>query len=395
MNITFLGQGYNNTLDNPVGSNLIELLNTTDFDSFIWFSAFASEMGIGGLQANIEEAKQHFKKLKIVVGIDQNGTPEPALRALLKLGVETYIFYQTSFPIFHPKVYLFEGKNKSTIIVGSSNLTVQGLFVNIEASIRIDFDLNIKEDLELLNNIRTYFNGIFEGTDPNLVALTPEIISDLVKAKIILLPEEIKKSKTIVENDEQHIDLSKIFPKRIIARIPDAFKRKISKSEDQTPIEDIDKGGNNAELGILVWRRHNLPPSSVQVSSAGTNPTGGLRLVQAKFVVNGKIIDQTTYFRNTLFGHFEWEIAKYIPLVEKTTIPFEITINGQYLGQFPLEVRHKPSGEAGQHNYTTSISWGELGSIIQNKNLSGAQIDIYTVPNEKQVFSIVISSRIQ
>ena len=35
-----------------------------------------------------------------------------------------------SISIFHPKIYLFEGTDKSELIIGSSNLTSQGLFTN-------------------------------------------------------------------------------------------------------------------------------------------------------------------------------------------------------------------------------------------------------------------------
>ena len=144
------------------------------------------------------------------------------------------------------------------------------------------------------------------------------------------------------------------------------------------------------KFGKLVWRRQKLPASSVQVSEIGTNPTGGLRLVQDKFVYNGEKIDQTTYFRNLLFGHFTWEKIKSNPFVEAAIIPFEITIKGKYIGKYKLEVRHKPSGEAGQHNYTTSISWGELGEIIMDEKLTGRRLDIYSPKGRIKAFKIVI-----
>jgi hypothetical protein len=32
-----------------------------------------------------------------------------------------------------------------------------------------------------------------------------------------------------------------------------------------------------------------------------------------------------------------------------------------------LEIRHKPIGKAGQGNYTTSISWGDISEFLGDK----------------------------
>ncbi|MEK6616785.1 MAG: hypothetical protein AABZ32_11870 [Bacteroidota bacterium] len=101
----------------------------------------------------------------------------------------------------------------------------------------------------------------------------------------------------------------------------------------------------------MVWRRNKLPSSSVQGGRTGTNPTGGLRLVQDDFSVGKKKIKHTTYFRNKLFGKYSWKQIRTSPFIEASIIPFDVTILGEYKGKFDLEVRHKPSGEAGQGNY--------------------------------------------
>ncbi|MFN7118027.1 MAG: hypothetical protein ACK4TA_14600 [Saprospiraceae bacterium] len=126
------------------------------------------------------------------------------------------------------------------------------------------------------------------------------------------------------------------------------------------------------------------------MSSGNTNPTGGLRLVKANFTVNGQRIDQTTYFRDELFGRYNWTEIKQNPHVEMAIVPFEITIKSEFLGRFDLVVRHKPEGEAEQNNYTTLISWGELGDTIRDANLVGARLELYAPVNEHDAFQIVI-----
>jgi hypothetical protein len=127
--------------------------------------------------------------------------------------------------------------------------------------------------------------------------------------------------------------------------------------------------------GPLVWRKPNLPASDVQRQKG--NPTYGLRLTQARFMVEGAKIDQTTYFRNTLFGGFHWTVIRQVPFKDSTRVRFDITILGQPYGIRQLEISNKPSGEAGQSNYTSILHWGELSTQIRDLNLVGRTFNLY------------------
>lgn len=390
MEITILGQGFNADNKNSVGQKLIKFLGQKDFHTFTAISAFASEAGVNGLSKHINTAKKNYKALSIIVGVDQKGTSKEALEAILSLGIKSFVFFQPSVTIFHPKIYLFEGNKVSQLIVGSSNLTTQGLFSNVETSILVTIDNTDKADQQIVQDLKGYFKGIFNLTDPNLKKLTKKLISDLVKAKVV--PTEAERTAaqdkpSKPESKETENLISKIFPKRAIAKIPTEFRgvsKKIKKTAKKTT-------GTPTAKGKLVWTRQSLPASSVQAAGSGTNPTGGLRLVQAKFKVGGSVIDQTSYFRNNVFGKYSWKQIRTTPRVEASTIPFEVTIKGKFKGKFDLEVRHKPSGEAGQHNYTTSISWGDLGEIIRKAKLTGTRLDLYAPKGKGKPFHIIIS----
>ncbi len=392
MNITLLGQGFEATSQNSVGNKLIKFFADKDFHTFTGISAFASQAGVNGLSKYISEAKKHLNIINIVTGIDQKGTSKEALEALLNLKINAFIFYQPSFTIFHPKIYLFEGGDKSELIIGSSNLTSQGLFTNIEASLLVSIDNSIEADRKIVGQLKDYFKGIFDFTDPNLKKLSKTIISELVKAKVVPTEEERKAAQDKaekVERIETENIISKIFPKRAIAKIPSEFrgtKKPITKSDAST----ITVAGTASAKGKLIWTRKKLPSSSVQGGSSGTNPTGGLRLVQDDFISGGSKIDQTSYFKN-LFAKYTWKQVRTTPYVEAAKVPFEVTVKGVFHGQFDLEVRHKPSGEAGQHNYTTSISWGAVGNIISKANLTGSRLDLYAPKGKGKPFQIVIS----
>lgn len=390
MKISFLGQGYEVKSKNSVGNKLIECFSDQSFHSFYGLSAFASKSGIKGLAKHLLASKRHLDKIVIVVGIDQKGTSKEALEELYKLDIEAFVFYQPSSPIYHPKLYLFEGVDTSVLIVGSSNLTTPGLFLNIESSLQFRLDNQNENDRDIVDQIKKYFKGIFEQDDPNIKKINTKLIERLVKAKLIPLESERKGSNSNFQDDAESgaENLSNLFPKRDIPKVPLEFRGQNKKSKTKNKKEDVNSE-KEALGGNVVWTRLKLPSSSVQGSAPGTNSTGGLRLVQAGFIVDDKKINQTNYFRQ-LFDGYAWRTIRTSPFVEGAEIPFEITIKGKNIGRHVLMVRHKPSGEAGQNNYTTSISWGPIGDIISKGNLGGLRLDIIAPVKKGKPYRIVI-----
>jgi hypothetical protein len=136
--------------------------------------------------------------------------------------------------------------------------------------------------------------------------------------------------------------------------------------------------------GQLVWEKENLPASDVQRQRGAV--TGGLRLTQAKFEFNGKRVDQTKYFRDVVFSQIPWRLGrKGFPKQRETTeVTFDLMILGKSYGRHKLVISHKPSGEAGQRNYTTMLHWGPLGNIIRDLNLVGKTLQLYA-PSEGEI----------
>jgi len=395
MNISVIGQGYKLSSDSSVGNLLIKFFSQKDYQKFTGITAFTSQSAVTGLSKYISDAKKHFQSITIITGIDKKGTSKEALEALMNLKIRSFIFYNPSNSIFHPKIYLFEGIEKSEIIIGSSNLTAPGLFSNIETSLWISIENNREEDLKIITQLKDYFREIFDLTDTNLKKITKILITRLVKENIV--PLEIDRISAYdkeagPERKETEMLIEKIFPKRGAAKIPFGFRTRTKANKRSKQIKS-GKGAKydiESNFGKLMWRRTKLPSSSVQSAGTGTNPTGGLRLVQDKFFYKGHKIDHTKYFRDVVFGKAIWKEIKSTPFVEVAVVPFNITIFGEYIGKFDLEIRHKPSGEAGQHNYTTSISWGESGIIIRDYDLAGKQLYMYASKRKAYVFNIVI-----
>jgi len=146
MEIEILGQGFEPLSKNAVGNVLMDYLSNKDFHSFTAISAFATLSGVKGISKFISEA-HHLNNNLIVIGVNEKVTSKEALEEILKIeNAKSYVFYANNNSIFHPKIYLFEGNNKSILIIGSSNLTGRGLFTNVETSIQVTIDNKIEKD---------------------------------------------------------------------------------------------------------------------------------------------------------------------------------------------------------------------------------------------------------
>lgn len=229
MKISFLGQGFNSR-DGTLGAVLQDSLSDVAFNKFTCVVASTSLSGINGIGEAIKKS-QHIKRCAVIVGIDL-ATPKDALEGLLRLDISAQVFYPNSNDmIFHPKVYIFEGPKKCRIIVGSSNLTAQGLYQNIEASIVVDFDLPDAQGEQFRKQVYDCLEPVIEGKS-NLKTLTPDLIALLFELNKI--PPESVRAKTLegapAPRSQEKIKklevLNSLFPAVKAHPVPQTFKVK-------------------------------------------------------------------------------------------------------------------------------------------------------------------------
>ena len=401
MTIDFVTQGLDIESNRPIGPILIENLNKTCYSSFKATVAFMSRAGITGLSNHIETARQNDIDINFLVGVDNEGTSKEALEELLALNVSSSIFHTTQGVIFHPKLYFFEGE-QNLLIIGSSNLTVPGLFQNVESSIIVEYESTDKEGQKFIAMINKYFDVLLSGNDANTQILNQDLIDDLVEAGIVPI-EEVRlrkqnKSKKKIHSNRNNEALNKIkskFPSFKIQIPGDDFRKRATEPiQHEEEFEDVADmvAEANPTRGELVWQKNNIPPSDTQVVDEGTNPTGRIKLTQAGFRVDNSLIDHLTYFRNDIWGNYTWVGDPYNPQAEISTIPVRIILRNRDYGTYDLVVRHNPGGEAGQANYTTSISWGEIGNNIGRLRLNDLTLRLYrSTLDGNEIFELTIS----
>lgn len=388
MKAHYIAQNVKQNFKGTTAYYLENALKSISADKFSIISAFASKSGVDIISSLISNSLNKNINVHVLVGIDQNGTSEEALKGLLKYAPNAWVFYHPNSSIFHPKAYCISGKNKECIVVGSSNLTSRGLYSNIEASSAVELDFRIEEDFNVSQQFWAEFKELLGGDDPNIQSLSETLIQELVESGLVL-PEKIIKemyNKKTIEEDSISSRLILSFPKRQLTNIPRSL-RPLPESA-QVALSDLDYK--------TVWIKKNLRGSDVEMpNSSNSNPTGVLRLTQSGYLNNSRIIDQTTYFREIVFGSLNWIIEHVAPVRKETAIAtFVIYVDGTNLGEHDLIVRHKPSGEAGQGNYTTAISWGQIGMILRESDMRGKSLRMQKSQDVTKPFLIEIGDEI-
>jgi HKD family nuclease len=414
MRIKFLGQGFESSSVDSIGNHLIQYLNSKDFHSFIGISAFASEAGIFGLSGHIQTAKTTYKNLSIIVGIDQEGTSKEALEEILNLNIASYIFYQNEAPIFHPKIYLFEGEKEIKLLIGSSNLTGRGLFMNVESSLLVEFDVTDIEGSALLNSLKNYYRTLFDFSDPNLFNINPAIITDF-KAKGIITDEIERRSiysvkKTYATPATTAILNTITIPRRATATIPASFPSKVrtitvgvSTSQSSSASSQVVVPQHavsspvllmSSQARILVWESGRLTQRDLTIPRGiNTNQTGSMLFKKGQTLG----IDQRSYFRNQVFANLTWAFdttSQRTAHIERATALFRIIILGVDHGVFPLSLSHNTKTNTPtylQNNSMTSVSWGRAKNLIADPNLIGKSASLYTDPAQPNLYILEIN----
>lgn len=177
--------------DSRVGKRILkdlELQNgVPQFDNFYIMVAYARKSGVSQIQESLRQFRRHGGKAKAIVGIDDGHTSKEGLELLIKNMDEIYVYHNTKpYQTFHPKLYVFEKKNKKAVVlVGSSNLTQGGLFSNYEISAEIELDLTRNDHVKQFNEILKLFDQYSNVKSPCCRKLDAPLLNELEQRKYI------------------------------------------------------------------------------------------------------------------------------------------------------------------------------------------------------------------
>lgn len=180
---------------NPIGYEIAHDLNSGNYKRFMMTIAYAKNSGIGRLYEDIRKFSNNGGITEAIIGIDQGITSYQSLVNISSLTKELYIHHDKGPVSFHAKVYLLGNERVEKIIVGSSNLTGSGLYLNFEANIGLLLD-DSPVCCHFRDEIEEYWNHLL--SNPNTLKADKSFIDNLLQQGLISDETAVKPFKDIV-----------------------------------------------------------------------------------------------------------------------------------------------------------------------------------------------------
>ena len=196
------------------GDHLVKLLvrSSPRFKVFRACVAFVKASGVLRLAPSFKTFMDKGGLIEIVVGIDEQVTTKQGLELVMKYSTKSYVFHNPA-STFHPKFYAFEiPGRRATVLVGSSNFTVGGLYTNYESNLMIDLDLTESDDRKEYQKILDVFGYVSDIAGGNAKQLSQSVIDDLASAGFVV-DEGKRTPKRSPTGDKTKDGISSVFPR--------------------------------------------------------------------------------------------------------------------------------------------------------------------------------------
>lgn len=347
-----------------------ELLSMSDLSSFLAGVAFVKHSGvrrIGQALGRVGDRASFF------VGIRNDITSYQGIAALLEAGAQVWVVdTATRRRIYHPKLYLGRSAKTAKAVIGSANLTAGGLGLNVEASVRLDFDLRRTEDSKVVTGLERTFDDL-PGLHPKHVF---RIKGEPDAARLLdegrLIDERVKIAPAPagpVVRDRKDV----LSPMKLVTPSADG-------SDESAPPEPTIAMPASAHIAgfRLLWMSKGLTERDLNIPTGrNTHNTGSMGLKRGAW---NEAIDHRHYFRGTVFAPCAWATDPKHSHLERTSILCELKVKGIWHGLFALGVTHNrdiTSRTYAQKNFMTHLIWGEAKPLIARRDLLGRQLSLY------------------
>lgn len=373
--ISVLLQGLNEGDDHETAVN--GLLSIPEIDHFLFSVAFASSNGVGRISGKLCEAAD---KAQVFVGIRNGITSLQSISSLLKIGIAPYVVdTASSSKKFHMKIYAAYNDRVAHVILGSANLTYDGLNQNIEAGSHIKLDRKLPADEKFLGKITSSITG--------LPTAYPDHVFQVKTARHAVrltregrLEDERRSRLHFQSGIRGDGERDMLIPIPTHGRKDRSPRKKVAKRQTQRA----------ENFGTPVWKSKPLTERSLNIPQGeNTNVTGDINLGKGLM----ENVDFQSYFRDEVFSGLEWkkDESSRSPHLERATIKAEVVIKKILYGTYSLEVTHDPRTDTksyGQKNATTKMKWGAARPIVAKKDLLNRNLTLYRKDSDD--FMIVI-----
>ena len=232
---------YNQPLAIRFGTELLRHVDQVDQIDPFWDTldiavAWVRASGMAYLSDRLANFLRHGGQLSVIVGIDLQNTTREGLEALLDLEQygrsETFVYHNEAGSIFHPKLYLFRNEEEARLIVGSNNITASGLYVNVEAGLQVDTDINADVVAQTLDALSSWK----DTTSRLAMRLNREFLAHLIDEGYV--PDEARARELLRERASPAVRRQPLFASRRFVpptRVP-AIARPAAPARGRAPL---------------------------------------------------------------------------------------------------------------------------------------------------------------
>jgi HKD family nuclease len=369
------------------------LLDCIDADSVLISVGFVRESGVEAIEAAIRPVAA---RTKVFVGIRNDITSVQGIKRLLGLRARVYAVDTGSRDtIFHPKLYLaVDNEEEARLIIGSANLTHQGLHNNIEASTLITLDLADEHDRDFVEQTTRAFNELPAQHAQHVfqihnAAEVDELFESgrLVDETIVPAPLVTSSVRKGDRDQLPRMKLNRVARPRGMrpVRRPAAPRHAARAAAQEVPAQALP-----ASDYYLVWTSKALKERDLNVPTGATTHRTGSMLWK-KGAMEG--IDQRHFFRDEVFDALTWTRKPTRLHLETARADFELAVKNLNYGKFTLQLTHntlRNTKSYRQNNAMTQLHWGLALSVVARPDLLGRTMRLYRRDQNPPEFLIEI-----
>ncbi len=211
-----------------IGDYLNRHIVINDVMSFRFAVAYMRVSGLDRIAVSLDTLINKGGRISGSIGVDDEITSYEALEALMQFSSNSTIFHTLSGFTYHPKFYLLRGEKFAMALVGSPNLTRDGLFRNVEVAISIVLNFEDSADYAVYLRFEEVINEFLNSENPNVQPLNTDLLDKLVHAGIIKRESDTREPGTTIKgnskksfrDDKTTEILSKLFPMMHVPTAP-------------------------------------------------------------------------------------------------------------------------------------------------------------------------------
>lgn len=188
-----------------LGTKLVEELRSRRYRRFVAAVAFATSTGTSRICEALKEFTDGGGDALVFCGLSNGVTSTQAVEHLLTAGASVVGLDLGSRNIFHGKVYGFCGDEDGLLIMGSNNLTADGLYRHVEASAALRLDPRIDAERRLLAQPYDLIDWFRNNHRDNVIDLSLPSLAERVDSGQ-LLDEAVERPRVSGEVDDEEAD---------------------------------------------------------------------------------------------------------------------------------------------------------------------------------------------